>query len=176
MIACLAGDQNPYGSKLDLKTCPVIHQLGVGVQVLRYMKIKDTHRTGILYIASIAKLLPTGRTWPIANREFAVTAKALAEKGNQFASQFWVTTNVAGSHAPEYNDLLSLMHMAGLISYDESSGYNRFYVRITPRGARALIRREAILPEESSEALEFAQEHWKNALETDDLLSPGVES
>lgn len=140
------------------------------------MTIKSLHRTGILYVASIAKLLPAGQTWPIGKRDFATTAKELSKKDNQFAQQFWVTTNIAGNVAPEYDDILSLMHMAGLIAYDESSGYNRFYVRISASGAERLIRREAFTPEELTEAVEFAQAMWKEAKEYGELLPVGVKS
>jgi hypothetical protein len=117
-------------------------------------------RIGMLMMAAISLL--GHETWPDKSRDFAATAKRLAQEGNTFASKFWVTENAAGYHAPDYREILSLMHSATIIEYG-SQRTDTFRVLISSRGARHLLRRMDASEAEIADAKTFLLAHWEEA-------------
>lgn len=115
-------------------------------------------------VAVIADL--PAKRWPYDVRTFAVAAKRLAEEGNKFTQQFWITSNSLGSHSPDFREILTLMHSAALISYN-SQHWDWFYVEISPRGAAVLKRRTESTPEELEEVKALMLAHWREAMGQD---------
>jgi len=135
---------------------------------------REQLRAGTILVISWAKLIPKGETWPIAGRDFAAAARQLAP-ANGFAGLFWVTENVAGLVAPDYDLILSKMQTATLIAY-ESPEFRRFRVNVTsPYAINHLSRRVDATAIELREAAELAILHWKIANEAGELNLAGVQ-
>ena len=111
-----------------------------------------THRRMTLVIVAAARLGGAGARWPMENDVFCRAVKSLPD--NPLARSFTLYPGAAGSLSVDWDDLMRLALHAGLVSY-LSPEYRYFVLNVGPRAIRALVLREAITPEEMTQAEEL---------------------
>ena len=113
-----------------------------------------THRRMTLVIVAAARLGGAGARWPMENDVFCRAVKSLPD--NPLARSFILYSGAAGSLSVDWDDLMRLALHAGLVSY-LSPEYRSFVVNVSPRVVKAFVLREAITPEEMTQAEELCR-------------------
>jgi hypothetical protein len=106
----------------------------------------------IVAAARLGGLVEKAVRWPMENDVFCRAVKSLPESA--LAKSFDLYPGVAGCTCPDWADLMSLALHAGMVSY-LSPEYRYFVLNVGPRAIRALVLREAITPEEMTQAEEL---------------------
>ena len=88
------------------------------------------------------------------NDVFCRAVKSLPD--NPLARSFTLYPGAAGSLSVDWDDLMRLALHAGLVSY-LSPEYRSFVVNVSPRVVKAFVLREAITPEEMTQAEELCR-------------------
>jgi|SRR5580692_6960589 hypothetical protein len=101
-----------------------------------------------LLLLAMATLQP-GERWSTDNRDFAVAVDHMAAKGNPFAKEFHVLTNVAGRHSPDFGEILSHARSWGAITRRTHS-YEWMDINLSPN------RLQEMAQEFTNEELGFA--------------------
>ena len=116
------------------------------------------HSLGELLVAGMTLLGAT--KWPDDHRAFARACDRLPD--NEFAKQFLILNGMAGRSSHEFEEIVSLMHAATLISYD-SQDWACFNVRVSARISGLLIRRNEASQETMDQVRELLLAHWEEA-------------
>jgi hypothetical protein len=107
---------------------------------------------GELLIATMTIGPRSKRPWPTDNRPFAFAIDARKEEGSKIASKFYIADGPCGRWSPQFRDMLSLLHAAGLIEYGSQS-CNWFMLRVGARFAGHEFAKHT--PEERKDAEEL---------------------
>lgn len=119
----------------------------------------DLRRAGELLVAGMSVLKAIW--WPSDIRAFALACDDVKE-ANEFAARFHVVHGSTGRYCHDFRHIQTLLHQATLISYD-SIATERFNVRLTPRSAQIVFRRNDATDQEKADVDSLLRAHWNRA-------------
>jgi len=121
-----------------------------------------------LLLWALAALKPQER-WSTSNRAFAVAVDRAAAKGNRFAKEFHVLTNVAGRHCPDFAEILGYARTCGMI-VRSSGSYDWMDINASERLHETA---DGFTDEERGFASGLALEFWNQSCGVADAASAG---